>query len=195
MTGVINRTIEITCNAAAWLSIPIMFALALQWPLRDWIGSYSREVNDLGQCSFALYVAVGVTAASRAGTHLAAHSGVTRVAKTTAWPRRAMMLLGVVPWCVWVLWQGAPLTLRSVVSLERFPDTFNNGYFVIKVAMWLLALLMLLYALMEVVHGSVATDNSRKNVEPHPHPSPPLEGEGTKPASANRFVREREATP
>ena len=126
-----------------------MLALALQWPLREWLGRYSREVNDLGQCLFALYVAVGVTAASRAGAHLAAHSAAGADAGSRAWPRRAMMLFGVAPWCIWVLWQGASLTVRSVLSLEHFPDTFNHGYFVIKLAMWLLALLMLVHALMD----------------------------------------------
>lgn len=137
------------CSAAAWLSIPIMLALALQWPLREWLGRYSREVNDLGQCLFALYVAVGVTAASRAGAHLAAHAASGGDADRSAWPRRVMMLFFVAPWCIWVLWHGAALTLRSLLSLEHFPDTFNHGYFVIKVAMWLLALLMLLHALMD----------------------------------------------
>ena len=131
-----------------------MLALAFQWPLRDWWGRYSREVNDLGQCLFALYVAVGVTAASRAGAHLAAHSPAHSGSRCNTnrdpWQRRAMMLLGVVPWCVWVLWQGATLTLRSVLSLEHFPDTFNHGYFVIKLAMWLLALLMSVHTLMDV---------------------------------------------
>lgn len=145
----LDRAIECVCATAAWLSIPIMLALALQWPLRDWLGRYSREVNDLGQCLFALYVAVGVTAASRAGAHLAALAGSATTLHANPWPRRAMLLLGVTPWCVWVLWQGAALTVRSLVSLERFPDTFNHGYFVIKLAMCLLALLMLLHAVME----------------------------------------------
>jgi len=145
----LDRVVAVICSATAWLSIPIMLALALQWPLRDWLGRYSREVNDLGQCLFALYVAVGVTAASRAGAHLAAHSGSHTATPRSLWARRMMMLAGVAPWCVWVLWQGAALTARSVVSLERFPDTFNQGYFVIKLAMWLMALLMLTHALME----------------------------------------------
>ena len=148
----LDRVIGRICVAVSWLSIAIVFALALQWPLRDWIGGFSREVNDAGQCLFALYVAVAVTAASRAGTHLAAHAGAQR----RRWPQRALMLLGVAPWSLWVLWQGAPLTMRSLLSLERFPDTFNHGYFVIKLAMWLMALLMLLHALAGATGGSVA---------------------------------------
>lgn len=132
-----------------------MLALALQWPLRDWLGRYSREVNDLGQCLFALYVAVGVTAASRAGAHLAALAGSAATVRSNPWQRRAMLLLGVAPWCVWVLWHGAALTVRSLASLERFPDTFNPGYFAIKLAMCLLALLMLLHVVMEATRPRV----------------------------------------
>lgn len=164
----LDRLTARICAAVAWLSILIVFALALQWPLRDWIGGYSREVNDAGQCLFALYVAVAVTAASRSGAHLAAHAGDATSARALLWPRRALLLLGVVPWCLWVLWQGAPLTIRSLLSLERFPDTFNQGYFVIKLAMWLMALLMLLNAAAEATGGAVAHGGPQERDAPAP---------------------------
>ncbi len=42
---------------------------------------------------------------------------------------------------------------RAVAArkLEAFPDTFNPGYFVIKLAVALLALLVLLQAIMDVL--------------------------------------------
>ena len=40
--------------------------------------------------------------------------------------------------------------LDSVLSLERFPDTFNPGYFLIKVALWLLALLVLIQGVIDL---------------------------------------------
>ena len=52
-----------------WLALPLIVLLFLQWPLRDFFRVYSREANDLGQILFALFVAVSVTAATRAGTH------------------------------------------------------------------------------------------------------------------------------
>ena len=58
--------------AAKWLALPLILLLFLQWPLRDLVHKFSREANDLGQVAFALFVAVSVTAATRAGTHLAA---------------------------------------------------------------------------------------------------------------------------
>ena len=68
----LDRLIGQIVAAAKWLALPLIVLLFLQWPLRELLGSYSREANDLGQVAFALFVAVSVTAATRAGTHLAA---------------------------------------------------------------------------------------------------------------------------
>jgi TRAP-type C4-dicarboxylate transport system permease small subunit len=70
--GLLDAALRLLCSAAAWLALPVVAALFLQWPLRDALRCCSREANDLGQWLFALYIAVAVTAATRAGTHLAA---------------------------------------------------------------------------------------------------------------------------
>ena len=67
----VDRLIGWLVAGAKWLALPLITLLFLQWPLRDYIQVYSREANDLGQWLFALYVAAAVTAATRAGTHLA----------------------------------------------------------------------------------------------------------------------------
>jgi multisubunit Na+/H+ antiporter MnhG subunit len=43
-----------------------------------------------------------------------------------------------------VLVTSRAIVWNSVIGLERFPDTFNPGYFIVKLALWLLALLMLI---------------------------------------------------
>src|ERR1039458_2960719 len=68
----LDRLIGALIAGAQWLVLPLIVLLFLQWPLRDLVRGYSREANDLGQIIFSLYVAVSVTAATRAGTHLAA---------------------------------------------------------------------------------------------------------------------------
>ena len=68
----LDRLIGTIVAAAKWLALPLIVLLFLQWPLRELLGSYSREANDLGQVAFAIFVAVSITAATRAGTHLAA---------------------------------------------------------------------------------------------------------------------------
>src|SRR5690349_14173020 len=67
----LDRMIGRVVAAAKWLAIPLIVLLFLQWPLRELFRGFSREANDLGQVVFALFVAVSVTAATRAGTHLA----------------------------------------------------------------------------------------------------------------------------
>ena len=67
----LDRLIGTTVAVAKWLALPLIVLLFLQWPLREVFRIFSREANDLGQIVFALFVAVSVTAATRAGSHLA----------------------------------------------------------------------------------------------------------------------------
>jgi hypothetical protein len=52
---------------------------------------------------------------------------------------------------VFVLVTSAPTVWRSVVALESFPDTFVPGYFVVKLSVWVLAVLLLLQVLGMIV--------------------------------------------
>src|SRR6266480_3248906 len=101
--AMIDRTIAWVLSAAGWLALPIVVLLFLQWPLRDIFRSYSREANDLGQWIFAIYVAVSVTAATRAGTHLGTEA-VARFYPGTI--RQALVRVGailLVPWALYVV--------------------------------------------------------------------------------------------
>jgi TRAP-type mannitol/chloroaromatic compound transport system permease small subunit len=134
-----------------FLALPIVVLLFLQWPLRDLVSAYSREANDLGQWLFALYVAIAITAATRANTHLAtdviARGYSARTRDTLA---RAGALIGLLPWALFVLIAGKNIVMSSVLGREAFPDTANPGYFLVKIALWLLAGLMVLQALLDV---------------------------------------------
>ena len=136
---------------AKWLALPVVVLLFLQWPLRTLVGLYSREANDLGQWLFALYVAASITAATRAKTHLAAdtisrhYSDATRQRLS-----RAAALFGLIPWSMIVLVTSWNIVRDSTLLLERFPDTGNPAYFIIKVALLVLALLVLIEGLIEI---------------------------------------------
>ena len=54
-------------------------------------------------------------------------------------------------WALFVIIGGAHLVIPSVRMLEGFPDTYNPGYFFIKLALWLLAGLILAQAVIDVV--------------------------------------------
>jgi len=150
----VDHLIATALRSLQWLMLPLVVLLFLQWPLRDLVRSHSREANDLGQWIFALYVAASVTAATRARTHLAADM----VARRYNVALRALLVrcgaaLGLVPWALLVLVAGKNLVVSSLVSLEAFPDTYNPGYFIIKLALWVLAGLVLAQALLDIARA------------------------------------------
>lgn len=152
ITSALDRLIERIVSLGRLLALPIVVLLFVQWPLRDLVQAYSREANDLGQWLFSLYVAIAVTAATRAHTHLATDV-VARgySARTRAVLLRAMALVGALPWALFVIMAGRSLVTASLLARETFPDTTNPGYFLVKLALWVLAGLMLVQALVHLL--------------------------------------------
>ena len=158
--GWLDRLIGNIVAAAKWLALPLVVLLFLQWPLRDWFRSYSREANDLGQVAFALFVAVSVTAATRAGTHLAADLLARRYSARTR--RRLGQLgaaLGLLPWAVFVLIASKGAVLTSLRQLELFQDSGNPGYFLIKLALWVMAAAIIGQSFVDIFRPRKAEDN------------------------------------
>ena len=145
MLRFLEQFVETVLAAAKWLALPVVTLLSLQWPLRTIVGLYSREANDLGQWLFALYVAASITAATRAKAHLAADTVSRNYSDATRqWLARAGALFGLIPWSIIVLVANWTIVRDSTLLLEHFPDTGNPGYFIIKLALLLLALLILI---------------------------------------------------
>ena len=138
-------------SAAAILVVPLALLLSAQWPLRDWIHAYSREANDLAQIFFALYVSTGITYATRHSMHLTPDVLARRYPVwLRLWLSRYVSVCITIPWALFMLYAAAPMIWRSVSQLESFPDTFNPGYFVLKICVGLLIVLVLLQALVDV---------------------------------------------
>lgn len=147
----LDRTVAGVIEGAQWLALPLILLLFLQWPLRDFFRSYSREANDLAQIFFALFVAVSITAATRAGTHLAADSIARRYSpRLRHILKKVGTLVGLVPWALFILISSYPTVVSSLRSHEAFPDTANPGYFVIKLALWIMAVTILMQALLDL---------------------------------------------
>jgi TRAP-type mannitol/chloroaromatic compound transport system permease small subunit len=147
----LDRLIGAIVAAAKWLALPLIVLLFLQWPLRDLLRTYSREANDLGQVIFALFVAVSVTGATRAGTHLS----VDLVARHySARMRRRLERIGaaagLLPWALFVLIAGRTTVLSSLRDLEAFQDSGNPGYFMIKLALWVMAVVVIAQAIVDI---------------------------------------------
>ena len=156
MLQVIDKGIGVMLASIRWFAVPVTLLLFLQWPLRELIKTYSREANDLGQCLFAIFVAASVVAATRAGAHLATDAIARRLAPRV---RRGVAAVGLVtavlPWSAFVLWSMWPALRSSVLATERFPDTGNPGYFILKLALPLLMALVLVQALLDLARGAL----------------------------------------
>ena len=153
----LDRLIGAIVVVAKWLALPLVVLLFLQWPLRDVFRQFSREANDLGQIVFAFFVAVSVTAATRAKTHLAADLLARRYS-----PRVRQLLhrlgsaLGLLPWAVFVLIASRSTVVSSLHDLEAFQDSGNPGYFLIKLALWVMAVLVILQSLLDLFRPQAA---------------------------------------
>jgi hypothetical protein len=124
----------------------VALLLFAQWPLRDLVGAGSLLANDAAQCLFAIYVALAVAHASRCGSHIAAHPHALERAR---WRRVGAALLPL-PWCGWLLAASTRPVWASVASLESFPESFNPGYFLVKLALIVLALSLLAQCMREL---------------------------------------------
>jgi TRAP-type mannitol/chloroaromatic compound transport system permease small subunit len=156
----LDRLIGAVVAAAKWLALPLITLLFLQWPLRELFGGYSREANDLGQVVFALFVAVSVTAATRAGTHLAVDLLAQRYSART---RRRLgqvgAAVGLLPWALFFLIAGKTAVVSSIQGLESFQDSGNPGYFLIKVALWVMAAAILAQSVVDIFRPLEAGDD------------------------------------
>jgi TRAP-type C4-dicarboxylate transport system permease small subunit len=147
-----RRAIETMLRAAMWLALPLAFLLFAQWPLRELVQGYSREANDLGQILFALYVSIAITAATRDGTHLAVDAVARHYSpRTRALLARFGAAAVLVPWSLFILVSYAQPVWQSLLQLERFPDTLNPAYFLLRLATFLMAALVLAQALVDTV--------------------------------------------
>ncbi|MGI9132586.1 MAG: C4-dicarboxylate ABC transporter substrate-binding protein [Rhodoferax sp.] len=139
-------------DIAAALVLALALLLCAQWPLRDWVGAYSRQANDFGQVIFAFYSAVAISAASRAHSHLRLHRSGHPTADGEASWRTWASLACVAPWALFVLWSAWSPTLASVLQRERFGEGNSPGYFLLRVALLLLAALVVWQALAQALH-------------------------------------------
>jgi len=155
----LDRLIDGVIAAAKWLALPLVLLLFLQWPLRDIVRCCSREANDLGQIVFALLVAASVTAATRAGSHLAADTLARRYSpRTRQRLRRICAIVALIPWALFIVYASRNFVLQSVLGLEAFADTANAGYFIIKLALWLMVLLVIAQSVVDIFRPLPADD-------------------------------------
>ena len=148
--GHLDRGLLWVVSGASILVLPLSVLLFVQWPLRDVVQAGSRDANDLAQLLFAFYVSIAVTAATRHHAHLAADALARGYPQHVRRTLAAIASLAVVvPWTLFVICAAWPTVVQSALELERFPDTYNHGYFLLRIALVLLALVALLQAIVD----------------------------------------------
>lgn len=151
---------------ASLLVVPLALLLFAQWPLRELVQAYSRQANDAAQILFALYAAVAVTAASISNGHLSAASptaGRLSGSKGFSGCRPWALLACVGPWSAFTLWAAWPQIVVSVAGFERFGDTQTPGFFMVKLALAVMLILILLESLMPIaLHRTAQKNESAK---------------------------------
>ena len=147
----LRGAIDLALRAAMWLALPLALVLFAQWPLRDVVQAYSREANDLAQLLFGAYVAVAITAATRDRAHLAVDAVARRYpARARARMERIAAAVVLVPWSLFIMATSALPAWQSLLQLERFADTLNPGYFLLRAAVFLLAAMVLAQAVADI---------------------------------------------
>ena len=66
--------------------------------------------------------------------------------------------LGLLPWALFIFYAGKSTVVSSVSLLEAFADTYNPGYFIVKIALWILALLIVMQSLIDIFRPDRAND-------------------------------------
>jgi hypothetical protein len=136
---------------AAMLVLPLAALLCAQWPLREVVQAYSRQANDAAQVLFALVMAFGVGYAGERRAHLVAGPPL-RSSRVAA----ILTAACVSPWALFMLWSTSAPVWESLRTLEKFPDTLNPGYFLVRVSGWILVLLVLVQSIAGVLRGERA---------------------------------------
>jgi TRAP-type mannitol/chloroaromatic compound transport system permease small subunit len=101
-----------------------------------------------------------VTAATRAGTHLAVDLLAQHYSlRTRRRLARVGAAAGLLPWALFFLIAGKTAVVSSIQGLESFQDSGNPGYFLIKVALWVMAAAILGQALVDIFRPLEAGDD------------------------------------
>jgi hypothetical protein len=118
------------------LALLLALLLCLQWPLREGLQAYNRTSNDIGQLVFACLMALAVNVASWSDTHLRAHQTTPSSPSRQRW----LYIACVLPWALFLLSSSFTNTWHAVQRWERFPETLTPGYWLLHLALGILAL-------------------------------------------------------
>ena len=65
-----------------------------------------------------------------------------------------MVFTGALLGALYVAFAGRNMVVPSVLQLEAFPETYNPGYFVIKLALWVMTAVLIAQAVLDIARTS-----------------------------------------
>lgn len=141
-------------NAAAWLIAAVVLLLFVQIPLREIFATGNGLANDMGQLAHAAAVVCGIAVAQGRGLHVRVDLFAQNWREhTRAWVAIFGTLFFVLPWMGVIAYFGWAPVRRSFGALERFPEQFSPGYFLLKGTILALAALVLIQALADIARA------------------------------------------
>lgn len=122
-----------------FLALPIVLLVVflwIQWPMRVFASGNPRLINDMGQIAFAYFWVMAFGIACLSQSHLQiSNSGAPTNAARRAWTGFILSL----PWAIFLVYSAWPLLINSWHENEKFPDSYSPGFYLIKLALVLLA--------------------------------------------------------
>lgn len=141
---------------AAWLCLGVVGLLFLQIPLRELFHGGHIIANDIGQIVHATLFMIGIPFAMRHDAHVRVDIFSHRLsARTRAAIDLAGTVLFLLPWLVLLGWYSLPIVLNSVRELEEFPETYTQGYFILKLQLATFVFLVALQALATIARSTL----------------------------------------
>jgi hypothetical protein len=64
-------------------------------------------------------------------------------------------LLGLLPWALFIAIASRKIVVSSVMQLELFPESYNPGYFILKCALWVLSVLVIAQAILDIARPKI----------------------------------------
>jgi TRAP-type mannitol/chloroaromatic compound transport system permease small subunit len=150
----LDRLIEFASAIFAWFVPLVVAALFLQWPVRQLIGRGHLGLNDAGQVLHATVFLVGVAYAIAVHGHVRLEVFHARFSERgAAWVTLAGHACFVLPWLAILAWYGYDYVRLSLAVWEGFPETWNPGYWTMRIAFSLFVVLTSIASVAQVLHA------------------------------------------
>ena len=119
------------------LALIITGFLCAQWPLRELLGWEHIAANDFGQCCFSLFVVGSLGWVSARNGHLClGYFSNNRTVKRMV--EFIVFYFGLLPWLIVMTKDSTPKFIHSFLALEKFPETYSDYYWIIRLAIAIL---------------------------------------------------------